>query len=169
MNTVDAISDLGGKSSNFLDTGGKATSETVKSSFGIILKDPRVKTIFVNIFGGLTLCDMIANGIILAYKDLGIEVPVVVRLRGTNEELGQRMVSEPHLPMVKHTDVRRLQRVGFHYMHSMILMRLLRRLLNWPDKVTSPRCDWSTLLCFIQILYIHFDPPCLINISTTDY
>ena len=109
MNTVDAISDLGGKSSNFLDTGGKATSETVKSSFRIILKDPRVKTIFVNIFGGLTLCDMIANGIILAYKDLGIEVPVVVRLRGTNEEIGQRMVSEHELLTVKHTDVLRLQ------------------------------------------------------------
>ena len=93
MNTVDAIADLGGQCANFLDTGGKATSETVKSSFHIILKDPRVKTIFVNIFGGLTLCDMIANGIMLAYKDLGITVPVVVRLRGTNEEIGQKMVS----------------------------------------------------------------------------
>lgn len=94
MNTVDAIADLGGKCANFLDTGGKATSETVKSSFRIILKDPRVKTIFVNIFGGLTLCDMIADGIMLAYKDLGIKVPVVVRLRGTNEEIGQRMVKQ---------------------------------------------------------------------------
>ena len=93
MNTVDAISDLGGKCSNFLDTGGKATSETVKSSFKIILKDTRVKAVFVNIFGGLTLCDMIADGIVLAYKDLGIKVPVVVRLRGTNEEIGQKMVS----------------------------------------------------------------------------
>lgn len=95
MNTVDAIGDLGGKCANFLDTGGKATSETVKSSFRIILKDQRVKTIFVNIFGGLTLCDMIADGIMLAYKDLGIKVPVVVRLRGTNEEIGQKMVSQP--------------------------------------------------------------------------
>ena len=95
MNTVDAISDLGGNCANFLDTGGKATSETVKSSFSIILKDLRVKTIFVNIFGGLTLCDMIADGIILAYKDLGIEVPVVVRLRGTNEEIGQKLVGNP--------------------------------------------------------------------------
>ena len=146
MNTVDAISDLGGKSSNFLDTGGKATSETVKSSFKIILKDPRVKAIFVNIFGGLTLCDMIANGIILAYKDLGIDIPVVVRLRGTNEEIGQRMVSEHRLPMVNRTDSSRLHRVGFPYMHLMTLMRLLRRLLSWPDEVTSPRCDWSTFL-----------------------
>jgi succinyl-CoA synthetase alpha subunit len=92
MNTVDALADHGGRCANFLDTGGKATSETVKSSFRIILKDNRVKTVFVNIFGGLTLCDMIANGVILAYKDLGIKVPVVVRLRGSNEELGQKMV-----------------------------------------------------------------------------
>ena len=97
INTVDAIADLGGNCANFLDTGGKATSETVKSSFRIILKDARVKTIFVNIFGGLTLCDMIANGIMLAYKDLGITVPVVVRLRGTNEEIGQKMVSNDTL------------------------------------------------------------------------
>ena len=92
MNTNDAIQVLGGSCSNFLDTGGKATKETVKTSFHIILKDPRVKVIFVNIFGGLTLCDMIADGIMLAYRDLGIKVPVVVRLRGTNEELGQKMV-----------------------------------------------------------------------------
>ena len=93
MNTTDAIYDHGGRCANFLDTGGKATSETVKKSFGLILKDPRVTTIFVNIFGGLTLCDMIAEGILLAYKDLGIKLPVVVRLRGTNEQLGQKMVS----------------------------------------------------------------------------
>ena len=92
MNTNDTIRSLGGRCTNFLDTGGKATKETVKSSFHIILEDARVKVIFVNIFGGLTLCDMIAEGIMLAYKDLGIEVPVVVRLRGTNEELGQKMV-----------------------------------------------------------------------------
>ncbi len=104
MNTVDAIADLGGKCANFLDTGGKATSETVKTSFRIILKDPRVKTIFVNIFGGLTLCDMIADGIMLAYKDLGIKVPVVVRLRGTNEEIGQKMVSKPEPRVIRHTE-----------------------------------------------------------------
>ena len=91
MNTVDAISDLGGRCANFLDTGGKATSETVKRSFELILSDPYVRTVFVNIFGGLTLCDMIADGIMLAYKDLGIKVPVVVRLRGTNEDIGQQM------------------------------------------------------------------------------
>ena len=92
MNTVDALIELGGECSNFLDTGGKATSETVKHSFELILRDKNVKVIFVNIFGGLTLCDMIAEGIMLAYKGLGIKVPVVVRLRGTNEEVGQKMV-----------------------------------------------------------------------------
>lgn len=94
MNAVDAIADHGGKCANFLDTGGKATSETVKRSFALILSNPNVKIVFVNIFSGLTLCDMIADGIMLAYEDLGIEVPVVVRLRGSNEEIGQKTVSE---------------------------------------------------------------------------
>lgn len=98
MNTVDAVTDLGGHCANFLDTGGKATAETVKTAFKLVLLDPRVKVVFVNIFGGLTLCDMIAEGIMLAYKELGVSAPVVVRLRGTNEKLGQRMVcSKPVL------------------------------------------------------------------------
>ncbi|KAL2872017.1 putative succinyl-CoA synthetase subunit alpha [Aspergillus lucknowensis] len=99
MNTVDALSIHGGHCANFLDTGGKATSETVKSSFRIITSDPRVKAIFVNIFGGLTRCDMIAEGIILAFQDLNMSVPVVVRLRGTNEESGQKMIAESGLPL----------------------------------------------------------------------
>ena len=93
MNTVDALADAGGKAANFLDTGGKATAETVKKSFQMILQDERVKVIFVNIFGGLTLGDMIANGILLAFKELEMALPVVVRIRGTNEEEGQRIVS----------------------------------------------------------------------------
>jgi len=92
MNTVDALADAGGKAANFLDTGGKATSETVKKSFEVILQDPRVKVIFVNIFGGLTLGDMIANGILLAFQELDMKLPVVVRIRGTHEEEGQRIV-----------------------------------------------------------------------------
>ncbi|KAL4894001.1 succinyl-CoA synthetase-like protein [Aspergillus ambiguus] len=99
MNTVDALTIHGGRCANFLDTGGKATSETVKSSFRIITSDPRVKAIFVNIFGGLTRCDMIAEGIILAFRDLKMNVPVVVRLRGTNEEAGQKMIAESGLPL----------------------------------------------------------------------
>ncbi|KAL8689462.1 MAG: hypothetical protein Q9218_004878, partial [Villophora microphyllina] len=99
MNTVDALTALGGSVANFLDTGGKATSATVKTSFSLILADRRVKVVFVNIFGGLTQCDMIAEGIMLAYKDLGILKPVVVRLRGTNEEVGQKMIAESGLPL----------------------------------------------------------------------
>ncbi|KAJ5771017.1 uncharacterized protein N7511_003068 [Penicillium nucicola] len=99
MNTVDALTIHGGHCANFLDTGGKATSETVKSSFRVICSDTRVKAIFVNIFGGLTRCDMIAEGIILAFRDLKMKVPVVVRLRGTNEELGQKMIAESGLPL----------------------------------------------------------------------
>ncbi|KAK1150141.1 hypothetical protein N8T08_000040 [Aspergillus melleus] len=99
MNTVDALTLHGGHCANFLDTGGKATSETVKSSFRIIVSDARVKAIFVNIFGGLTRCDMIAEGIIMAFRDLNMSVPVVVRLRGTNEEEGQKMIAESGLPL----------------------------------------------------------------------
>lgn len=101
MNTVDA---LAGHAANFLDTGGKATSQTVKQSFEIILRDPRVRVIFVNIFGGLTLGDMIARGIIMAFKELSPSVPVVVRIRGTNERKGQRLISESGLPLYAFDD-----------------------------------------------------------------
>ncbi|KAL9044661.1 MAG: hypothetical protein Q9214_002217 [Letrouitia sp. 1 TL-2023] len=104
MNTVDALADQGGKCSNFLDTGGKATAETVKASFALILKDPNVKVVFVNIFGGLTRCDMIAEGIILAYREMEIRVPVVVRLRGTNEGEGQKLIAESRLELLIYDD-----------------------------------------------------------------
>ena len=99
MNTVDALADAGGRAANFLDTGGKATSDTVKKSFQVILQDERVKVIFVNIFGGLTLGDMIANGILLAFKELEMRIPVVVRIRGTNEKEGQKIVRFPLLKL----------------------------------------------------------------------
>ncbi|KAI1115389.1 succinyl-CoA synthetase-like protein [Nemania sp. NC0429] len=104
MNTVDALAQVGGRAANFLDTGGKATSETVKKSFEVILKDPRVKCVFVNIFGGLTLGDMIARGIILAFRDLQMSVPVVVRIRGTNEKEGQQIIAESGLPLFAFDD-----------------------------------------------------------------
>ncbi|KKY37176.1 putative succinylligase alpha-chain [Diaporthe ampelina] len=104
MNTVDALADHGGLAANFLDTGGKATSETVRRSFEIILADDRVRVVFVNIFGGLTLGDMIARGIVLAYKEVDIKVPVVVRIRGTNEEEGQKIVAESGLPLYAFDD-----------------------------------------------------------------
>lgn len=100
MNTVDALALHGGKCTNFLDTGGKATSETVKMSFELILRDPRVKVIFVNIFGGLTDGGMIANGILLAFKEVDMKgLPVVVRIRGTNEEVGQKTIAESGLDL----------------------------------------------------------------------
>ncbi|KAI2783491.1 succinyl-CoA synthetase-like protein [Daldinia loculata] len=104
MNTVDALADAGGRAANFLDTGGKATSETVKRSFEVILTDPRVNCIFVNIFGGLTRGDMIAEGVILAFRDLQMAVPVVVRIRGTNEKEGQRIIAESGLPLFAFDD-----------------------------------------------------------------
>jgi len=104
MNTVDALADAGGVAANFLDTGGKATSETVKKSFEVILRDPRVRVIFVNIFGGLTLGDMIARGVLLAFKELELKIPVVVRIRGTNEEEGQKIIAESGLPLFAFDD-----------------------------------------------------------------
>lgn len=100
MNTLDALRLHGGRATNFLDTGGKATSETVKKSFELILRDPRVKVIFVNIFGGLTDGGMIADGILLAFKEVDMKnVPVVVRIRGTNEEKGQKIIAESGLSL----------------------------------------------------------------------
>ncbi|KAI1137953.1 succinyl-CoA synthetase-like protein [Hypoxylon sp. FL0543] len=104
MNTVDALADAGGRAANFLDTGGKATSETVKRSFEVILTDPRVKCIFVNIFGGLTRGDMIARGVVLAFEELQMAVPVVVRIRGTNEKEGQKIIAESGLPLFAFDD-----------------------------------------------------------------
>ncbi|GAM86337.1 hypothetical protein ANO11243_043510 [Dothideomycetidae sp. 11243] len=102
MNTVDVLSlpPYNVKCANFLDTGGKATSDTVKKSFELILRDSRIKVIFVNIFGGLTDCAMIADGVMLAFKDVDMRgLPVVVRLRGTNEEEGQRKIAESGLAL----------------------------------------------------------------------
>ncbi|KAI1415665.1 succinyl-CoA synthetase-like protein [Hypoxylon sp. FL1857] len=104
MNTVDALADAGGRAANFLDTGGKATSETVKQSFEVILTDPRVKCIFVNIFGGLTKGDMIARGVVMAFEKLKMSVPVVVRIRGTNEREGQKIIAESGLPLFAFDD-----------------------------------------------------------------
>ncbi|KAF2494165.1 hypothetical protein BU16DRAFT_66637 [Lophium mytilinum] len=101
MNTLDVLTTRLPHTSpaNFLDTGGKATAATIATSFRLVLADPRVAVVFVNIFGGLTLCDMIAAGVVLAYREVGVEKPVVVRLRGTNEEVGRRVLAESGLPI----------------------------------------------------------------------
>ena len=91
MATMDIIKLKGGQPANFLDVGGGATKERVTEAFKIILSDAAVKGVLVNIFGGIVRCDMIANGIIEAVKDVGVKVPVVVRLEGNNAELGSRL------------------------------------------------------------------------------
>ncbi|KAJ4206104.1 hypothetical protein NW767_003350 [Fusarium falciforme] len=98
MATNDAISLYGGTSANFLDAGGQATKETMLQAFGIIMRDERVKAILVNIYGGITRCDMIAESIIAAASELGpLRVPMVVRLQGTNSEAGLKLLSETDL------------------------------------------------------------------------
>lgn len=97
MATMDIIQMFGGKPANFLDVGGGATKENVTEAFRILLSDPNVKGILVNIFGGIMRCDVIATGIIEAAKDVGLKVPLVVRLQGTNVELGRKMLSESGL------------------------------------------------------------------------
>jgi succinyl-CoA synthetase beta subunit len=97
MATMDIIKLHGSEPANFLDVGGGATKENVIAAFKIILKDPNVKGILVNIFGGIMKCDVIAEGIIAAVKEVGLNVPLVVRLQGTNVELGQKILSESGL------------------------------------------------------------------------
>jgi succinyl-CoA synthetase alpha subunit len=94
MNTIDSLALHNLSVTNFLDTGGKATSATVKESLRLVLKDDRVKTVFVNIFGGLTKCDMIAEGVLAAMEELQPDVPVVVRLRGTREEEAEAVMAK---------------------------------------------------------------------------
>jgi succinyl-CoA synthetase beta subunit len=97
MATMDIIKYYGGEPANFLDVGGGATTEKVTEAFKIILSDPKVKGIFVNIFGGIMKCDVIANGIVEATKQVGLELPLVVRLEGTNVELGKKILEESGL------------------------------------------------------------------------
>ena len=101
MATMDIIKHAGEKHgvapANFLDVGGGATQEQVTKAFSMILKSPKVKAIFVNIFGGIMKCDVIANGVVAAAKELGLKVPLVVRLEGTNVELGRKILNESGL------------------------------------------------------------------------
>ena len=100
MATMDIIKHVGGEPANFLDVGGGATTENVTAAFKIITRDPNVKGIFINIFGGTMKCDTIANGVVAAVKEVGLEVPLVVRLEGTNVELGRRIIDESGLNVV---------------------------------------------------------------------
>ncbi|GGA16252.1 ADP-forming succinate--CoA ligase subunit beta [Psychrobacillus lasiicapitis] len=100
MATMDTISYYGGSPANFLDVGGGATAEKVTEAFKIILSDANVKGIFVNIFGGIMKCDVIAEGVIIAAKEVGLSVPLVVRLEGTNVDLGKKLLNESGLNII---------------------------------------------------------------------
>lgn len=98
MATMDIIKLAGGAPANFLDVGGKANAETVEAGFRIILQDPNVKAILVNIFGGIVRCDRVANGVVQAYKNIGeIHVPIIVRLQGTNADIAKKIIDESGL------------------------------------------------------------------------
>lgn len=97
MGTMDIVKLYGGQPANFLDVGGGATKERVAEAFKIILTDPSVKAILVNIFGGIVRCDLIAEGVIAAVSEVGVSVPVVVRLEGTNAEIGRQILAESNV------------------------------------------------------------------------
>ncbi|WP_411879219.1 ADP-forming succinate--CoA ligase subunit beta [Polaromonas sp. YR568] len=100
MATMDTIKLFGGEPANFLDVGGGATAEKVTEAFKIMLKNPDVKGILVNIFGGIMKCDTIADGVITACKAVNLSVPLVVRMKGTNEDLGKKMLADSGLPII---------------------------------------------------------------------
>ena len=100
MATMDTIKLFGGEPANFLDVGGGATAEKVTEAFKIMLKNPGLKAILVNIFGGIMRCDVIAEGVIAASKAVSLQVPLVVRMKGTNEDLGKKMLAESGLPII---------------------------------------------------------------------
>ena len=105
MATMDTIKIYGAEPANFLDVGGGATPQKVTAAFKLMLKNPAVKGILVNIFGGIMRCDTIAEGVIAAAREVKLAVPLVVRMKGTNEELGRRMLAESGLPIIAADDM----------------------------------------------------------------
>ena len=105
MGTMDIVKLHGGQPANFLDVGGGATKERVIEAFKIILSDDRVKAVFINIFGGIVRCDLIAEGVVGAVEEVGVEVPVVVRLEGNNADLGSRVLAESGLNIIAATSL----------------------------------------------------------------
>ena len=100
MATMDTIKLFGAEPANFLDVGGGATTEKVTEAFKIMLKNAKVKGILVNIFGGIMRCDTIAEGVVAAAKEVHLSVPLVVRMKGTNEDLGKKILAESGLPII---------------------------------------------------------------------
>jgi succinyl-CoA synthetase beta subunit len=106
MATMDTIKHVGGEPANFLDVGGGADADQVATAFGIITSDPNVKGIFVNIFGGIMRCDVIATGVVEAVRRVGLAVPLVVRLEGTNVELGKQILRDSGLDVIAADDLK---------------------------------------------------------------
>ncbi|MGD9172684.1 MAG: ADP-forming succinate--CoA ligase subunit beta [Desulfobacterales bacterium] len=106
MATMDIIKQAGAEPANFLDVGGGASAEMVENGFRIILSDPNVKGILINIFGGILRCDVLANGVVEAAKKTGIKVPVVVRMEGTNVDAGRKILAESGLNLITATDLK---------------------------------------------------------------
>ncbi len=100
MATMDTIKLFGGSPANFLDVGGGATAEKVTAAFKIMLSNPKVKAILVNIFGGIMKCDTIATGVVAAAREVKLSVPLVVRMKGTNEDLGKKILQDSGLPII---------------------------------------------------------------------
>jgi succinyl-CoA synthetase beta subunit len=105
MATMDVIQLHGAQPANFLDVGGGATREKVTEAFKILLSDRRVEGVLVNIFGGIMKCDVIAEGVIAAVREVSLAVPLVVRLEGTNVEQGRKLLQESRLPLVAGNDL----------------------------------------------------------------
>jgi succinyl-CoA synthetase beta subunit len=105
MATMDMIKLSGGEPANFLDVGGTANAQTVEAGFKIIMKDPNVKAILINIFGGIVRCDMIAEGIIAAVKEVGVNIPVIVRLEGTNAPAARELLAGSKLAITAASDL----------------------------------------------------------------
>ena len=105
MGTMDTIQYHGGSPANFLDVGGGVSVERVTEAFKIITEDDRVKAILINIFGGIVKCDLIAEGVLAAVKAVGLEVPLIVRLEGTNVERGRQLLADSDLAVISATDM----------------------------------------------------------------
>jgi succinyl-CoA synthetase beta subunit len=100
MATMDTIKLFGGEPANFLDVGGGATTEKVTEAFKLMLRNPNLSAILVNIFGGIMKCDVIATGVVEAARQVKLGVPLVVRMKGTNEELGRKILADSGLPII---------------------------------------------------------------------
>jgi succinyl-CoA synthetase beta subunit len=105
MATMDTVKAAGGEPANFLDVGGGANTEKVKAAFRIILQDPAVKAIFINIFGGILRCDVLAEGVVAAAREVGLAMPLVVRMEGTNVEQGKRILADSGLDIIAASDM----------------------------------------------------------------